>query len=125
MNFLVRKGTSLRGEINIPGDKSMSHRAIMLASLSEGKCQISGLLEGEDCLATIDVFRKMGVNISSSDPIMWKDIFLSNNENIIDSINEFEKSLSMMKELIINKDEEGLVEFLSKIKALRDNSIEE
>ena len=45
----------------------MSHRAIMLASLSEGRCQISGLLEGEDCLATIDVFRKMGVNISSSD----------------------------------------------------------
>ena len=67
MNFLVRKGTSLKGEINIPGDKSMSHRAIMLASLSEGRCQISGLLEGEDCLATIDVFRKMGVNISSSD----------------------------------------------------------
>ena len=63
--------------------------------------------------------------IASSDPIMWKDIFLSNNENIIDSINEFEKSLSKMKELIINKDEEGLVEFLSKIKALRDNSIEE
>jgi prephenate dehydrogenase len=63
--------------------------------------------------------------IASSDPIMWKDIFLSNNENIIDSINEFEKSLSMMKELIINKDEEGLVEFLSKIKALRDNSVEE
>ena len=63
--------------------------------------------------------------IASSDPIMWKDIFLSNNENIIDSINEFEKSLSMMKELIINKDEEGLVEFLSKIKALRDNSVQE
>ena len=63
--------------------------------------------------------------IASSDPIMWKDIFLSNNENIINSINEFEKSLSRMKELIINKDEEGLVKFLSKIKALRDNSIEE
>jgi len=63
--------------------------------------------------------------IASSDPIMWKDIFLSNNENIIDSINEFEKSLSRMKELIINKDQEGLVEFLSKIKALRDNSVRE
>jgi len=56
---------------------------------------------------------------------MWKDIFISNNENIINSINEFEKSLSSMKELIINKDEEGLVEFLSKIKALRDNSVAE
>ena len=63
--------------------------------------------------------------IASSDPIMWKDIFLSNDENIIDSINEFEMSLSRMKELIINKDEEGLVEFLTKIKALRDNSIAE
>ena len=63
--------------------------------------------------------------IASSDPTMWKDIFLSNNENIINSINEFEKSLSRMKQLIINKDEKGLVEFLSKIKALRDNSVEE
>ena len=66
MNFLVKKGASLRGEINIPGDKSMSHRAIMLASLSEGRCEITGLLEGEDCLATIEVFRKMGVSISSN-----------------------------------------------------------
>ena len=66
MNFLVKKGASLRGEINIPGDKSMSHRAIMLASLSEGGCEITGLLEGEDCLATIEVFRNMGVSISSN-----------------------------------------------------------
>jgi len=61
--------------------------------------------------------------IASSDPLMWKDILISNNENIINSINEFEKSLSSLKELIINKDEEALVKFLSKIKTLRDNSV--
>ena len=71
MNFLVKKSASLRGEIDIPGDKSISHRAIMLASLSEGRCEISGLLEGEDCLATIEVFRKMGVKISSNEGVYY------------------------------------------------------
>ena len=61
--------------------------------------------------------------IASSDPLMWKDILISNNENIINSINEFEKSLSSLKELITSKDEEALVKFLSKIKTLRDNSV--
>ena len=61
--------------------------------------------------------------IASSDPLMWKDILISNNENIINSINEFENSLSSLKELITNKDEEALVKFLSKIKTLRDNSV--
>jgi len=64
MHFKIQKGNSLKGEIIVPGDKSMSHRAIMLASLAEGKSEISGFLEGEDCLATIEVFKKMGVNIS-------------------------------------------------------------
>ena len=73
MNFLVKKSASLRGEIDIPGDKSISHRAIMLASLSEGRCEISGLLEGEDCLATIEVFRKMGVKISSNEGVYYID----------------------------------------------------
>lgn len=61
--------------------------------------------------------------IASSDPIMWKDILISNNQNIINSINDFEKSLNKLKELIINKDEEALVDFLSKTKTLRDNSV--
>ena len=64
MQFKIQKGESLKGEITIPGDKSISHRAIMLASLADGKSEISGLLEGEDCLATIEVFQKMGVIIS-------------------------------------------------------------
>ncbi len=64
MQFKIKKGSGLKGEITVPGDKSMSHRAIMLASLADGKSEISGFLDGEDCLATIEVFKKMGVNIS-------------------------------------------------------------
>ena len=64
MQFKVSQGKGLRGDIAIPGDKSISHRAVMLASLAEGKSKISGLLEGEDCLATVEVFKKLGVSIS-------------------------------------------------------------
>ena len=64
MQFKIQKGNGLKGEITVPGDKSISHRAIMLASLADGKSEISGFLEGEDCLATIEVFQKMGVIIS-------------------------------------------------------------
>ena len=64
MQFKIQKGNGLKGEITVPGDKSISHRAIMLASLADGKSEISGFLDGEDCLATIEVFKKMGVNIS-------------------------------------------------------------
>jgi len=69
MQFKIKKGNGLKGEITVPGDKSMSHRAIMLASLADGKSEISGFLEGEDCLATIEVFKKMGVNISRREGI--------------------------------------------------------
>ena len=65
MIFTVKRGDGLRGEISVPGDKSISHRSIILASLAEGESTISGLLEGEDCLATIEVFKKMGIDISS------------------------------------------------------------
>lgn len=53
----------LRGELLIPGDKSISHRSIIFASLSEGSSRIQGLLEAEDVLCTIDCFREMGVDI--------------------------------------------------------------
>ncbi|WP_153732225.1 3-phosphoshikimate 1-carboxyvinyltransferase [Sporosarcina obsidiansis] len=54
----------LRGTIQVPGDKSISHRAVMLGSIAEGKTTISGFLDGEDCLSTIDMFRKLGVTIT-------------------------------------------------------------
>ena len=67
MQFKIQRGNGLKGEITVPGDKSISHRAIMLASLANGNSEISGFLEGEDCLATIEVFKKMGVNISKNE----------------------------------------------------------
>ena len=69
MQFKIQKGNGLKGEITVPGDKSISHRAILLASLADGNSEISGFLEGEDCLATIEVFKKMGVNISRREGI--------------------------------------------------------
>lgn len=58
-----RPSGPIRGEISVPGDKSISHRAIMLAALAEGVSRISGFLEGEDTLATAAAFRSLGVAI--------------------------------------------------------------
>lgn len=65
--FLAAAGGSLRGRIRVPGDKSISHRAIMLGSLAEGTTHISGFLQGEDNIATLEVFRAMGVSIEGPD----------------------------------------------------------
>lgn len=56
----------LRGAIKIPGDKSISHRAVMFGAIAEGKTKISNFLEGEDCLSTISCFQKLGVTIEQS-----------------------------------------------------------
>ena len=63
MHFTVLPGGKLEGEARVPGDKSISHRAIMLGALAEGVTQVSGFLEGEDALATLAAFRAMGVAI--------------------------------------------------------------
>jgi 3-phosphoshikimate 1-carboxyvinyltransferase len=63
VTFRVQPGGSLRGEARVPGDKSISHRSIMLGSLAEGTTQVSGFLQAEDCLATMNAFRAMGVGI--------------------------------------------------------------
>lgn len=55
--------SSLQGEISIPGDKSISHRAVMFGAMAEGKTTINHFLAGEDCLSTISCFEKMGVSI--------------------------------------------------------------
>jgi 3-phosphoshikimate 1-carboxyvinyltransferase len=55
----------LRGRIRVPGDKSISHRAMMLGSLADGVTEVSGFLEGEDTLATAAAFRAMGVRIDA------------------------------------------------------------
>lgn len=61
--FVVSPGGRLKGRLRMPGDKSISHRSIMLASLAEGGTEIDGFLEGEDALATLQAFRDMGVVI--------------------------------------------------------------
>ena len=63
MEFTLLPGGSLTGEARVPGDKSISHRSIMLGALAEGTTRVSGFLEGEDALATVAAFRAMGVNI--------------------------------------------------------------
>ncbi len=67
LNFTVRPGGCLQGDLRVPGDKSISHRAIMLGALAKGQTRISGFLEGEDSLATLQAFRAMGVSISGPD----------------------------------------------------------
>lgn len=68
--FHVQPGGCLKGTFRVPGDKSISHRSIMLGSLAEGITHITGFLEGEDSLATLEAFRTLGVTIS--DPINGK-----------------------------------------------------
>jgi 3-phosphoshikimate 1-carboxyvinyltransferase len=63
MEFRLLPGGLIRGEARVPGDKSMSHRSIMLGSLAEGITRVSGFLEGEDALATVACFRALGVEI--------------------------------------------------------------
>lgn len=63
----VNTSGPLRGEITVPGDKSISHRAVMLGALAKGTTHITGFLMGEDCLSTIDCFRKMGVEIEMTE----------------------------------------------------------
>ena len=63
VDFQVHPGGALHGRFRVPGDKSMSHRAVMLGALAEGDTEVSGFLEGADALATLEAFRRMGVSI--------------------------------------------------------------
>jgi 3-phosphoshikimate 1-carboxyvinyltransferase len=63
ITFKVQPGGQLRGEVRVPGDKSISHRSIMLGSLAEGVTRVTGFLEAEDALATLQAFKDMGVQI--------------------------------------------------------------
>ena len=63
ITFNVQPGGKLRGEIRVPGDKSMSHRSIMLGSLSDGTMHVTGFLNADDALATLQAFKAMGVEI--------------------------------------------------------------
>ncbi|MES9968678.1 MAG: 3-phosphoshikimate 1-carboxyvinyltransferase [Candidatus Thiodiazotropha sp.] len=63
LNYRIQPGGKLSGNLRVPGDKSISHRSIMLGSLADGVTRVKGFLEGEDSLATLNAFRQMGVTI--------------------------------------------------------------
>ncbi|MBR4706433.1 MAG: 3-phosphoshikimate 1-carboxyvinyltransferase [Pseudobutyrivibrio sp.] len=60
----ISKVNSLKGEISVPGDKSISHRGVMFGAISDGITELTGFLDGADCRSTISCFRKMGIDIS-------------------------------------------------------------
>ena len=64
--MIFHKVTSLKGEVTIPGDKSISHRAVMFGSLAEGTTEVTNFLQGADCLSTISCFRKLGIQIENT-----------------------------------------------------------
>ena len=64
-DLIVAPGGALTGTVVVPGDKSVSHRSVMFGALSDGVCQVSDCLLGEDVLATIDAFRALGVTIDN------------------------------------------------------------
>ncbi|MDY0978673.1 3-phosphoshikimate 1-carboxyvinyltransferase [Stenotrophomonas sp. CFBP8994] len=67
-SWTARKGQPLQGSLTIPGDKSVSHRAVMFAALADGVSHIDGFLEGEDTRATAAIFSQMGVRIETPSP---------------------------------------------------------
>lgn len=66
MRFLVTPSKVRDASVTVPGDKSVSHRALMLGSIAEGRTEVSGFLAGEDCLATLAAMRAMGVDIQQA-----------------------------------------------------------
>src|SRR5262245_41701044 len=61
--YVARPVTAVRGELTIPGDKSISHRALMLGAIARGRSHVRGFLTSEDCLATLRALRALGVSI--------------------------------------------------------------
>jgi len=66
--FILEPAATLSGTVRVPGDKSMSHRSIMFGAIAHGVTEVSGFLEGEDSLHTLDAFRAMGVRIERGGP---------------------------------------------------------
>ncbi|MCD7780056.1 MAG: 3-phosphoshikimate 1-carboxyvinyltransferase [Candidatus Gastranaerophilales bacterium] len=86
MDVTVKKIKSLNGEIEIPADKSVTHRAFMFASLTKGKVKISNFSKGADCMSTLKIVQQLGCEVN----------FLNNNELIINA----EKALQKPKEAL-------------------------
>ena len=70
ISYEIKKMRSANGEITVPGDKSISHRAVMFGAIADGVTHITGFLKGADCLSTIDCFRKMGIEIDVTEDMI-------------------------------------------------------
>ena len=70
MEFRVRRAPRIEAEMTVPGDKSISHRAVILASLSNGVCVLRGFLPSEDCMRTVQAMRALGIKIEQPEPEM-------------------------------------------------------
>ena len=62
-NWKVEPAREVSGRVRVPGDKSISHRSVMLGGIAQGRTEVTGFLDGEDCLATVEAFRAMGVTV--------------------------------------------------------------
>ena len=66
--YRIRRAPRIDVELRVPGDKSMSHRAVLIAGLSNGACDLEGFLPSEDCMRTVDAFRQLGVEVEQPEP---------------------------------------------------------
>ena len=70
MEFRVKRAPRIEAEITVPGDKSISHRAVIIAALSNGVCVLRGFLPSEDCMRTVQAMRALGIRIEQPEPEM-------------------------------------------------------
>src|SRR4030095_5170939 len=68
MELRIKRAPRLDLEITVPGDKSISHRAVIIAALSNGVCTLSGFLPSEDCMHTVNAMRALGIRIEQPEP---------------------------------------------------------
>ena len=70
MEFRIKRAPRIEAEITVPGDKSISHRAVIIASLSNGVCVLRGFLPSDDCMRTVKAMRALGIKIEQPEPEM-------------------------------------------------------
>ena len=68
MELRIKRASRIDIEITVPGDKSISHRAVIIAALSNGICTLRGFLPSEDCLHTVNAMRALGIKIEQPEP---------------------------------------------------------
>ena len=68
MELRIKRAPRLDLEITVPGDKSISHRAVIIAALSNGVCTLGGFLPSEDCMRTVNAMRALGIRIEQPEP---------------------------------------------------------